>query len=111
MSSTRSPRRYLSALACGLLVLLAVLAGCEPPADRLEKVRSLEEEGRFEASLEPLERLLRERPADPELLYLCGEANVRTGRASLALWPLRKAQEAPEWAVRAGTALARAALE
>src|SRR5262245_42538037 len=107
MSSRRSPRRYLSALACGLLV---VLAGCQSPEDRLEEIRSMQEAGHFEASLEPLEHLLRERPADPELLYLYGVANVRTGRASLGLWPLRRAQEAPEWAVRSGTALAQAAL-
>src|SRR5262245_11062012 len=87
-----------------------MLVGCEDPVARLEEIRSLHEQGRFEASLGPLEELLRERPKDPELLYLYGVANAQTGRASLALWPLREASEAPEWAVRAGAALAQTAL-
>ena len=46
----------------------------------------------------------------PELQYLYGVANLRAGRLSLALWPLRKARENGEWAVRAGEALAAATL-
>ena len=103
-------RSCFSALAPGLLFHLVLLGGCESAKDRLDAVRSLHEEGQFETSLEPLEELLAASPEDAELLYLYGLANARSGRASLALWPLRKAREHPDWAVIAGAALAQAAL-
>jgi len=71
----------------------------------------MQEAGNYEASLKPLEKLLKTRPDDAELQYRYGLANLRTGRLSLALWPLRKARENSEWAVRAGEALAHAALD
>jgi tetratricopeptide (TPR) repeat protein len=88
----------------------AVLAGCgtqEPVA----KIRALHAEGRFQESLATLGELVAARPDDPELLYLYGQALVRTAQPSLALWSLRKAMETREWLVPAGLELAAAALQ
>lgn len=110
MSSTRRRRRHPTAPSSGLLAVVVLLGGCEPAGDRFAEIHSLHREGRFEASLHPLEELLAARPDDPELLTLYGVANMQSDRPSLALWPLREAREHPEWALRAGAALARAAL-
>ena len=88
----------------------AWLAGCGVGDAPLDEIRALHEAGRYEESLEPLEQLLDERPGEPELLFLYGVANMGAQKPSLALWPLREARGHPEWAVRAGTALAQAAL-
>ena len=88
-------RRSRPQLTRSLVVLLALIAGSGCARDPVGDIRSLHEEGRYEASLEPLEELLEARPEDPELQYLYGIANLRTGRVSLALWPLREAQREP----------------
>lgn len=103
-------RRFRQELTGSIVVVLALIAvpGCA--RDPIAEIRAMHERGRFEASLEPLERLLETRRDDAEVQYLYGLANLQSGRFSLALWPLRRASENPEWAVRAGQALAEAAL-
>ena len=86
-----------------------LLLGCGP-ADPLAEVRKLHATGRFEQSLEPLRGLVESRGDEPEVHLLYGLALTRSGQASLAFWPLRKAMESTEWMVRAGTQLAAAAL-
>jgi tetratricopeptide (TPR) repeat protein len=93
-----------------LLVLLPLLlAGCAP-ADPVAEIRELHAAGRFEESLDPLRDLLEARGEDPEVHYLYGLALVLSGRSGLALWPLRKAMESPEWLVAAGLQLGAAEL-
>ena len=91
-----------------LCLLVGLLSGCG--GDPLEEVRSLQEAGQYQESIEPLEDLLESRPDDPEIQYLYGLALLRTGQGSQALWPLRAASQNEEWAVTAGEALATAAL-
>jgi tetratricopeptide (TPR) repeat protein len=92
--------RVLRLAGC-LAVALLVLAGCRAEND-LERARSLQSEGRFEASLEPLRNALVTHPDDPEVLYLNGLALVKTGNSTQAVWSLSKAMEHPEWLARAG---------
>ena len=97
-------------LVGGLLAVLQLLTSCESESKRIEEVRLLHAEQRFQEMIAPIENLLPARPDDPELHYLYGVALVETGRPSLALWTLRAARENPDWAVRAGMALAQAAV-
>ena len=90
------------ALACACLTACA--------QDPLEEVRALHEQGQYFESLEPLEALLDTTPDDPEAHYLYGVACLQSGRASLGVWSLRRAREFEGWELRAGLALARAAL-
>jgi tetratricopeptide (TPR) repeat protein len=107
--SRRSPIRCVGGHRSLLLLLLLLLAGCGP-ADPVAEIRDLHAAGRFEESLEPLRDLLEARPEDPEVHYLYGSALMRSGRPSLALWPLRKAMESPEWLVPAALQLGAAEL-
>jgi len=100
----------LSSLLLLAVVLPAMLAGCGP-GDPVEEIRELHAAGRFEESLEPLRNLLGARSEDPEVHYLYGLALALSGRPSLALWPLRKAMESPEWLVPAALQLAAGALQ
>jgi len=81
------------------------VACSDPRAD----VKSLHATGRYAQSIEILQALLDDTPNDPEIQYLYGEALLRTGKADLAIWPLRRATESPDWAVRAGLSLAKSA--
>jgi len=105
MRVQRSARAGTSLLVAALC---AALLGCS--SDPLEEVRALHAEDRHLESLEALEALVEERPDDPEVHYLYGVASVRTGRASVGLWSLRRASEFEGWEVRAGVELARAGL-
>lgn len=97
-------------LVGGLLAVLQLLTSCESDSKRIEEIRLLHAAQRFQEMIAPIENLLPARPDDPELQYLYGVALVETGRPSLALWTLRAARENPAWAVRAGMALAQAAV-
>ena len=83
-----------------------MLASC---GDRLADIRALHATGRYAQSIEPLRELLDEDRDDPELQYLYGLALLRNGQPDLAQWPLRRAIESPDWAVRAGLVLGQAA--
>ncbi len=88
---------------------LVLLAACGP-SDPIESVRAVQDSGDVSATLEPLRLLIAERPRDPEVQYRYGLALLATGQPALALWPLRRAAEAPEWESRANHALAAAYL-
>ena len=77
----------------------------------MAEIRALHEAGEYAASIEKLEALLDQSPDHPELNQLYGVALLATRQAALAIWPLRKAAEAPELALKAGVLLARAHLE
>ena len=98
MSSIR-----LSLAAALLLSLTACQASYE---ERLEEVRALQESGQAWESIEPLRKLLDEKPGDPEASYLLGAALAGTGQPSLAIIPLLRAADDPEYAVPAGLLLA-----
>jgi len=99
----------LTLRACLLASLVAALAGCGP-GDPVAAVRELHASGRFEQSLEPLRKLVEERPDDAEVQYLYGVALVRTRQLTVAQFALRKAMETREWLVPAGLELAAAEL-
>jgi Flp pilus assembly protein TadD len=87
--------------------LLLALAACQASyEERLEEVRSLQEGGQAWESIEPLRKLLDEKPGDPEASYLLGSALAATGQPSLAIIPLLRAADDPEYAVPAGLLLA-----
>ena len=102
--------RAFAALALGLGLALST-GGCGEPADPLEEVRGLRQEGRYAQMLEPLRRLIDADPSRAEAHLLLGEALLSTSQAGLAVWPLRKASESPEYAVEAGLLLTQAMLE
>jgi len=105
----RRPDQSPSQIAL-FLAAFFLLWGCESETTQIDEIRALHEEMRFEDTIEPLEGLMRTRVDDPELQYMYGVALMGTGRPSLGLWSLRSAREHPEWAVRAGMALAQAAV-
>ncbi len=103
-------RRATLVLPLAAVVAAAALAmGCSE-RDPLTEARSLQSNGRIADSLEPLRRLLVSDPDSAEVQYRYGLALARTGKPGMAIWSLRRAQEDPEWAVRAGLELARSAL-
>lgn len=96
--------------ACAWLSALVLLAACGP-ADPLAEVRARQENrGDYAATLEPLRQLIAERPRDPEVQYRYGLALLATRQPTLALWPLRRAIESPQWESPAHRALASAYL-
>jgi tetratricopeptide (TPR) repeat protein len=100
---------------CARALVAALVAGLALSAcakrDPLPAIREQQEQGKFEATIEPLRDLLRDRPEDPEVNFLYAHALVATQRPSLATWALRKAMESPEWTAKAGLELAYASLE
>lgn len=104
-----STRRHRSLLAPALIVLFwftAVSTGCGP-SDPLAGIRKQQDEKHdYAGSLEPLRKLLEDRPNDPEVLFRYGAALAGSGSPGLAVWPLRRAMESPEWRDRTGLPLA-----
>ena len=96
-------------MLCGALV---AGTGCpQLSGDPLDEIRGLHARNRYEESLEGLRTLMDEDPTDPEVNYLLGRTLMHTGELSLAIWPLRRAVESPEYAFDAGMLLARATLD
>ena len=62
--------------------------------------------GDFKGSLEPLRELVEQRPDDPEVHFRYGNALQQTQQGGLALWPLKRAMESPEYLKKAGVPLA-----
>jgi tetratricopeptide (TPR) repeat protein len=99
-----------------IFVLLALLLfasagiGCGT-GDPVEQVRKLQAENRWEESVEQLVELIEVRRSDPEVHFLYGVALQRTGRPSLAVWPLQRAMQHPEWRARAGRMLGAGAIQ
>src|SRR5262245_10711643 len=110
MPTRRPPGFRAPCLLVACVSLLAASLSACTPSDPVAEVRDLQAEGSFEASLEPLKRLIETRPDDPEVHYLFGHALFATGQLSLAQFALRKAMESPEWVVPAGLDLAGATI-
>ena len=93
------------------LVSLGLICACGP-SDPLEKARIAQDQNLdFTGSLDALSQLAEERPDDAEVQYRYGLALVASGQAALALWPLRRAAQTPEWELRANFPLASAFLQ
>src|SRR5262249_5972825 len=73
---------------------------------RMASVRTLQEQGQFEASIGELDQVLARDPEHAEANYRLGLALVQTGEPSRALWPLQKAAEASGYEISAGVLLA-----
>ena len=81
-----------------LLPLAFVLSfACAPGLeDSLEKIRSLQEQGRYVEALEPVSNLFERFPDEPEVLRLYGTQMLALDNAALAVWPLRRLSERPQ---------------
>lgn len=89
-----------------MLLALAAITACQRDVEsRLGEIRALQSDGQFEASIAPLRVLLTAEPEQAEANYRLGVALVRTGRPSLAVWPLQKAAQSEDYAVQAGIML------
>jgi tetratricopeptide (TPR) repeat protein len=89
------------------LIASALFCGCGVET-RLDDIHSLQEAGHFAATIGPLRELLEATPDDPELNHLYGVALLETRQPELAIWPLRKAAQHPDWAISDGMLLAQA---
>jgi tetratricopeptide (TPR) repeat protein len=90
------------------LLLLAAVA-CARGGDleqQLSELRSLQNEGKSAETLDPLMELARLHPDHAEVSFRLGLAMIAVGRATEAVFPLRKAAEADEFAVSAGIVMA-----
>lgn len=96
-------QRLVTFLGIGFFCLTA----CTEPTITLEEIRVLHAAGRYQESIEPLRRLVKEAPSDPERLYLYGKALWSIGRVGLALWPLKGAMEDPDHLLPAGRLFVR----
>jgi len=92
------------------LILTASLACQGDVESRLAEIRSLQEAGEFEASIEPLRGLVTTNSSHPEVNFRLGLALVRTGRQSLSIWPLQKALDSEAHGLAAGILLINALL-
>jgi tetratricopeptide (TPR) repeat protein len=98
-----------------VLILLASFAvtclGCSGGADDpMEQVRQLQEDQKWQESVDLLRKLVDEDPENAEANLLLGVALLRQGDAGAAVWPLRKAAESPEYRSQAGLMFTRALL-
>jgi len=103
-----SRRVFPMGLLCGTVI---AGTGCpQSSGDPLDEIRGLLVRDRYEESLEGLRTLMDQDPTNPEVNYLLGKVLIHTGELSLAIWPLRRAVESPEYAFDAGMLLARATI-
>lgn len=103
--------RHVAALLCLITSIAVVSGGCQSdPEARLAEIRAMQAAGQFDSSIQPLRVLLTTQSNHPEANYRLGVALMQTGRKSLAVWPLQKAAESPEYAVQSGLLLASALL-
>ena len=93
-----------------ILLALPAALGCGLGEDPLDEIRALHEQGKYRPTVDRLRRLVDEDPSRHETQLLLGVALLGTGESGLAVWPLRRATESPEYAVRAGLLLTEALL-
>jgi tetratricopeptide (TPR) repeat protein len=106
LASTRRLRSLLAPTLIAAFSFATALPGCGP-SDPLEAIRQLQDEKHdYKGSLEPLRKLLEDRPNDSEVLYRYGAALAGSGAAGLAVWPFRRSMESPEWREKAAVPLA-----
>ena len=105
-TSVFAHRSVTAAVSTLLMIALLASSGCyNDPESRLAEIRVLQASGKFEESLEPLRVLIAAAPENPEANYRLGVALVQTGRASLAVWPLKKASRTDAFGIQAGLLL------
>ena len=102
--------RFFSLNTLAISVALLGLA-CGQAEDSLVEIRKLHEEGRHEATIEQLRVLADQDPSSAETQFLLGSALLFSGNGGLAVWPLRAATQAPEYAIRARMLLVQSMLE
>ena len=102
--------RFFSRNTLAISVALLGLA-CGQAEDSLVEIRKLHEEGRHEATIEQLRVLADQDPSSAETQFLLGSALLFSGNGGLAVWPLRAAAQAPEYAIRARMLLVQSMLE
>jgi len=110
MNSAIDPARraFSLGLLCGVV---AVGTACPPgSSDPLDEIRGLHARNRYEESLEDLRALMDADPSDPEVNYLFAKTLMQIGEPSLAIWPLRRAVQFPDYAFDAGMMLAWATI-
>ena len=94
------------------LCALVLCAACEKDSgDRLAEIRELQSKGRFAETVDRLRTMVDEDPDSAELNFLLGQALFRTGEVGLAVWPLRRAAESPDYVVNASLLLAEITLQ
>ena len=98
-------RNYL-AISITLLGL-----ACGQEEDPLVEIRQLHEEGRYAVTIDQLRTLVDRDPSRVEAQFLLGSALLLSGNGGLAVWPLRVAARAPEYAIEGRMLLARSMLE
>lgn len=104
-------RRIRPALA--ILLLSTSFLACDEPRSSealLEEAKRLAQQGQPEEALARMRELVAIEPDDPRVQRQYGEALMRTGQPSLAVWPLARAMLDPGEARAAGILLARAQL-
>jgi len=95
-----------------LMISVALLGlACGQAEDPLVEIRKLHEEGRYEATINQLRILVDQDPSRAETQFLLGSALLFSGNGGLALWPLRAAAQAPEYAIEARMLLVQSMLE
>jgi predicted Zn-dependent protease len=102
----RAVRRSRAGRGVAALASLLLALGCGGAESRMAEVRSLQEQGKFDASIAALNEVLARDPGHAEANYRLGLALVQTGEPSRALWPLQKAAEASGYEISAGVLLA-----
>jgi tetratricopeptide (TPR) repeat protein len=80
------------------------------PSDTPDQALKLLESRETDAALGLLRSALADAPGDPELNHLYGLALLQNQQAALAAWPLRRAAQSPDHAVKSGLALAQVLL-
>ncbi|MBW1885467.1 MAG: tetratricopeptide repeat protein [Deltaproteobacteria bacterium] len=99
------------ALVVVFVVLIGwVLLGCrsEDSQASLDAIRARVEQRDYAAAVELLQPLVEAEPDDAELALLYGRALMGSGQPSLAVWPLSRALDDPDYGVEAGILLTAA---
>ncbi|MFV1978639.1 MAG: tetratricopeptide repeat protein, partial [Myxococcota bacterium] len=95
-----------------LAVSVALLGlACGQAEDPLIEIRKLHEEGRYAATIDQLRTLVDQNPSRAETQFLLGAALLFSGNGGLAVWPLRAAAQAPEYAIEGRMLLVQSMLE
>src|SRR5947209_7170011 len=88
------------------LASLLLALGCSGGGEsKMAAIRTLQEQGQFDASITQLDQVLARDPGHAEANYRLGLALVQTGEPSRALWPLQKAAESSGYEIVAGVLL------
>lgn len=98
-------------IAIGFVGVAAALACAPSVEERAAEAQELLNEGHTYEAVKRLRALTDEHPGDPDLNLMYGGALLATGSASLAIWPLRKASQAPERALEGSLLLGAAHLQ